>query len=299
MHKSLTGFAWLSIGAALLTICLKTIAYSLTGSVGLLSDALESLINLAAAIMALWMLKIAETPPDEDHTYGHTKAEYFSSIIEGILIVIAAISIGFTAVDRFIHPRILEQISLGLAVSIIASVINLIVAIILLKQGKKNHSITLQADGHHLLTDVWTSVGVIVGIGAVALTGWYFLDPLVAIGVAINIIFTGTHLMKESVGGFMDSAIPQEERKQVRDILEKYCKDGILYHGLRTRQSASRRFVSFHLLVPEQWTIQQGHDFSEKIEKEIRDTIHKCTVTTHIEPANDPKSWEDITIDRK
>lgn len=296
--KSLTGYAWLSIGTAIVTIFLKLIAYFVTGSVGLLSDALESFINLAAAIFALFALKLAEKPPDEDHAYGHGKAEYFSSVFEGVLIVLAAISIGFTAFDRLLHPKVIEQAFLGIFISAIASLINLIIAIKLLRAGKKHHSITLEADGHHLLTDVWTSVGVIAGVFLVALTKIQVLDPIVAILVAINIIVTGISLVKRSAMGFMDTAISQDEKKRAVSILEKYCVNGIQYHGIRTRQSGARRFISFHILVPGQWSVQDSHNLLEKIEKDIRTSIPNITVSTHIEPLEDPVSMEDVNIDR-
>jgi cation diffusion facilitator family transporter len=296
---SLTKFAWLSIFTAVATISLKSIAYLLTGSVGLLSDAIESLVNLAAAVIALMMLRIAEQPPDEEHGYGHSKAEYFASITEGFFIFIAAIAISYSAVDRIIHPKIIEQAFLGLAVSVIASVINYIVSLKLLKVGKKHHSITLEADGHHLMTDVITSVGVIIAVFLVAITGWQILDPIIAILVAINIVFTGFGLMKRSVLGLLDTSISRDELNAVKSVLGKYDKRGVKFHGLRTRQSAQRRFVDFHVLVPGSWTVKKGHDLLEKIEKEIRGLIEKVTISTHLEPIEDPSSLEDISIERE
>ena len=297
MNNSLTRFAWLSIIAAIVTISLKVFAYFVTGSVGLLSDALESFVNLAAAVLALIMLRIALKPPDEEHMYGHSKAEYFSSIVEGVLITVASISIIIPAVNRLLNPQALEQPVLGLIISSIASLVNFIVAYLLLKAGKKYHSITLEADSQHLFTDVWTSIGVIIGVSAVALTGIYILDPVIAIIVAINIIYTGGKLMKRSVMGFMDTAISKEEQAAVFKILNKYEKGGLQFHGFRTRQSASRRFVSFHVLVPGKWTVQKSHDFVEKIECEIRKFVPKITVTTHLEPIEDKKAWNDTSID--
>jgi len=295
---SLTKFAWLSIFTAIATISLKTIAYLLTGSVGLLSDAIESLVNLATAIIALLMLRIAEQPPDEEHRYGHSKAEYFASIMEGLFIFIAAIAIIFSAVDRIIHPKIIEQAFLGLGISVIASIINYIVSLRLLKVGKRHQSITLEADGHHLMTDVVTSVGVIIAVFLVSVTGWQILDPIIAILVAINIIFTGLKLMKRSILGLLDSSIPKEELNIINNILKSYERKGLKFHGLRTRQSAQRRFVDFHVLVPGSWTVQKGHNLLEKIEKKIRDSIEKVTVSTHLEPIEDPRSYEDISIER-
>jgi len=297
--KSLTGFAWLSIIASIITIVLKSLAYFLTGSVGLLSDAMESVVNLAAAIMALLMLKIAEKPPDKDHVYGHNKAEYFSSIVEGILITIAAISITYAAIQRILHPQNLEKISLGLLITIVASLINLFVGLILIKKGKQFSSITLKADGQHLLTDVWTSVGVILAVFIVSLTDWQILDPVIAIFVAFNIVFTGYSLMKQSVLGFMDTVLSKEDRRVINQILKKYCLKPIKYHSLLTRQSATRKFVSFHILVPDNWSVKKGHNLIEKIETEIRKTLPNTHVLTHLEPVNDKKSWEDIGIDRR
>lgn len=296
--KSLTRFAWLSILAAVITISLKAIAYFLTGSVGMLSDALESVVNLVAAIMALSMLSLAEKPPDTDHAYGHSKAEYFSSVTEGILIFVAAISIGYTAIDRILHPKVIEQAFMGLIVLAVASLINFAVAMVLLKTGKKQRSITLIADGHHLMTDVWTSAGVIVGVGLVALTNIQILDPIIAILVAINIIYTGIKIIKESTLGLMDASLLNTDLKIIESVLKKYCTNGISYHGLRTRQSANRRFMSIHILVPGNWTVQKGHNLIDEIERVICKAIPKITVITHLEPSEDPKSLTDISIDR-
>ena len=298
-NRSLTKFAWLSIFTAVATISLKSIAYFLTGSVGLLSDALESLVNLAAAIIALTMLKIAEQPPDEEHRYGHSKAEYFASIMEGLFIFVAAVAIIVSAVNRIIYPKIIEQAYIGLGISIIASIINYVVSIKLLKVGKKHHSITLEADGHHLMTDVITSIGVIVAVFLVTLTGLQILDPVVAILVAFNIIFTGFKLMKRSVLGLLDTAIPNEEINIIKSIFNKYERKGLKFHGLRTRQSAQRRFVDFHVLTPGDWSVRKGHDILEDIEKEIRDSIDIVTISTHLEPVEDPRSFKDISIERK
>jgi len=297
-RKFLTRFAWISIGAAIATMGLKTLAYFLTGSVGLLSDALESLVNLAGALMALAMLTVAARPADEDHTYGHSKAEYFSSGVEGTLILIAAVSIIATAIPRLITPKPLEQVGLGLAVSVGASLINLIAAIILMQAGKKHNSITLQANSHHLMTDVWTSVGVLGGVGIVALTGWERLDPIVAFIVAGNIIWSGYHIVRESALGLMDTALPLEEQEILKKVLEPYTQKGVQYHALRTRQSGSRRFASMHILVPDTWTVFDGHQLLEKIEADIRHALPSITVFTHLEPINDPTSFEDTNLDR-
>ena len=297
-RSSLTKFAWLSIAAALVTIGLKSFAYLLTGSVGLLSDAVESLVNLVAAIMALAMLIIAARPADKGHPYGHSKAEYFASGVEGILIVLAAVSIGVAAVHRIIKPRPVEQAGIGLAVAVAASAINFLVARILLHVGKKSNSITLEADAHHLMTDVWTSVAVIAGVAAVALTDWQLLDPLVALAVAANIVWTGCHLMQRSVAGLMDAALPPDESDKLQQVLNKYREQGILFHAVRTRQAAGRRFVSIHVLVPGRWSTHKAHHVVEDIEADIRNVLAGVVIFSHLEPVDDPLSFEDIEIDR-
>lgn len=296
---SLTRFAWLSVLAAVFTISLKTIAYLITGSVGLFSDALESVVNLVGALMALAMLTIAARPPDDDHAYGHNKAEYFSSGVEGMLIVAAALGIGITAIPRLINPKPLEQIGLGLIVSVSASLINLAVSIILMKAGKKYNSITLEADAKHLMTDVWTSVGVLLGVGGVALTDWERLDPIIAIIVAGNIIRTGINIMRKSAFGLMDASLSNEEQNKIKEILDQYIKKGIQYHALRTREAGARKFISLHILVPGMWTVQQSHKLLEDLENDIRNAlIGPTTVFTHLESLDDPTSWDDIHLDR-
>ena len=297
-RKALTRFAWLSIAAALGTMALKALAYHLTGSVGLLSDAMESFVNLAGALMALAMLTAAARPPDEDHAYGHSKAEYFSSVVEGTLILIAAISIGAAAVDRLIHPKPIEQIGAGLAVSVAASFVNLGVALVLLRAGKRERSIALEAGAQHLLTDVWTSAGVVVGVAAVAITGWQPLDPAVALIVATNIVWSGYRLLRASVYGLMDTALPAKEYAALRRVLDAHAADGIQYHALRTRESGARRFVSVHVLVPGAWTVHRGHALLECIEADIRTVVSNVTVLTHLESLDDPSSWDDQTLDR-
>jgi cation diffusion facilitator family transporter len=295
---SLTRFAWLSIAAALVTMALKALAYWLTGSVGLLSDAMESLVNLAGALMALAMLAVAARPPDADHPHGHGKAEYFSAGVEGALIVVAAVAIAVAAVDRLLRPRPLEQVGLGLAVSVAASVVNLGVALVLLRAARAHRSATLKANAHHLLTDVWTSAGVLVGVVAVTLTGWLALDPLVALAVAVNIVVTGTRILRDSVAGLMDAALPPADLKVLRELLDGYAADGIEYHALRTRQSGARRFVSVHVLVPPEWSVQQGHDLLERIEADIRRALPPVTVDTHLEPLGDPAALADQELQR-
>lgn len=298
-HHSLTRFAWLSIAAALVTIGLKAGAYLLTGSVGLLSDALESVVNLVAAVVALVVLAVAARPPDDDHAYGHGKAEYFSSGVEGGLIIVAAASIGYAAVGRLLSPAPLEDVGLGLAISVAASAINLAVARVLLQAGRHYHSITLEADAHHLMTDVWTSAGVVLGVGLVALTGWERLDPIIALIVAANIVWSGARLLRRSVLGLLDTALPKEERAAVLDVLERFrAEQGVQFHALRTRQAAARRFVSMHVLVPGEWSVQHGHLLLEQIEREVRAALPNATVFTHLEPLEDPLSFEDQQLDR-
>ena len=298
-RASLKKFAWLSIAAAMGTITLKTVAYFLTDSVGLLSDAIESLVNLAGAIMALTMLIIASRPADNDHVYGHSKAEYFASVTEGLLILGAAIGIIFAAVQRLMAPQPLEQLGVGLGVSAIASLINFVVARILLNAGRMHHSITLEADAHHLMTDVWTSIGVLGGVAAAGLTGLSILDPLVAMLVALNIIWTGFQLIRRSVSGLMDEALPENEQKLIHDVMAKYRKQGVDFHALRTRQAAARRFISVHVLVSGEMTVHEAHHIVEDFEDDIRAVLGGVvTVFTHLEPADDELSMEDIYLDR-
>lgn len=298
-RASLTRFAWLSIGAAVATISLKTIAYYLTGSVGLLSDAIESLVNLAGAVMALIMLTIAARPADESHVYGHSKAEYFASLVEGLLILTAAAGIFSTAINRLLHPAALQELGIGLGVSVIASVINFIVARILFNQGRKMNSITLEADARHLMTDVWTSVGVISGVAIAGFTGWIILDPLLAIAVALNIIWTSFQLFRRSVAGLMDVALPQKEQAIIEEVMKKYHTKGVTFHALRTREAAARRFISVHMLVPGDWTVHDAHHVAEDFESEVRSALGGVvTVFTHLEPVEDHLSMEDIFLDR-
>ena len=295
---SARNYAVLSIGAALVTISLKFGAYLLTDSVGLLSDALESLVNLVAAMVALWALTFATKPPDVKHTFGHSKAEYFSSALEGTLIIVAAVSIAVTAWGRLFAPQPLEQVGLGLGISIAATAVNGGVALILLRAGRRLRSITLRADAHHLLTDVWTSIGVVLGILLVKVTGWLVLDPVIALVVAVNIVWTGVRLLRETGSGLLDAALPTDEQEAISLILSEYTNQGIQFHALRTRAAGSRRFVSFHVLVPGEWTVQRGHDLCEEIELAISNALPGTHVTTHLEPLEDPLSWADQELDR-
>jgi cation diffusion facilitator family transporter len=299
-RENLSRYAWLSIAAATATIALKAGAYFYTGSVGLLSDALESLINLAAAIVALVMIKIAAQPPDEDHAFGHDKAEYFASGIEGTLIFFAAVAIIYTSVPRILAPQPIENLGIGLVISLVATVINLFVGLLLIRVGKHQHSIVLEADGKHLMTDVWTSVGVLLGVVVVGLTGWLILDPIIALLVALNIIWTGYQLIQRSALGLMDTAISPETQGKIEEILNGYVKNQkIDYHALRTRQAGARKFVYVHILVPDEWTVQKGHDLIEEIENDIRSAVSDSIVFKHLEPLEDPSSFYDLELFRR
>ena len=297
-NSSLRRYAWISVGAAVATILMKGMAWWLTGSVGLLSDAIESFVNLAGALMALWMLALAELPADQDHPHGHSKAEYFSSAFEGFLIVIAAVSIAYTAIGRLLAPQALDAVGIGLLISVAASIVNLVVARILLKAGREHRSITLEADAQHLMTDVWTSAGVILGVGLVAVSGWNWLDPALAILVAINILWTGWHLMRRSASGLMDAALPAQQQLAITQALDNYSQYGIAYHALRTRQAGRRSFISLHVLVPGKWSVQDAHNWVERIESDLMDAIPGCHITAHLEPIDDPCSMDDQALDR-
>lgn len=297
-RHGLVRFALLSVLAALVTIGLKGAAYLLTGSIGLLSDALESFVNLIAAGVALLALSVAARPADEDHAYGHTKAEYFSSAFEGALILVAAASIVVAAVRRLVDPRPITEPGVGLAIIAVASAINLVVARVLLRAARRHESITLEADAQHLMTDVWTSAGVIVGVGAAALTGWHRLDAVVAIAVAANVLYTGFRLLRRSMLGLLDTSLPAETLARIKTILDSHGKAGVRYHALRTRQAGARRFISFHILVPGDWTVQRGHDLLEEIEERVREAVPRSVVDTHLEPIEDPVSWEDARLER-
>ncbi len=295
----LTRYAWLSIAAALVTIVLKSAAYALTGSVGLLSDALESTVNLAAAIVALLALRIVVRPANDEFTFGYSKVEYFASGFEGGMILLAAVGIIITAIPRLINPVPLEQIGLGLAISVAASLINLGVSLVLMRAGKRYNSITLEADARHLMTDVWTTGGVLVGITLVWLTGFERLDPVIALLVAANILFTGYRLLVRSGQGLLDVALPPEEMASVKSILDSYQSQGVRYHALRSRQAAARKFMVVHLLVPGEWSVRQAHRLAEQVEIEVCETVPNSNIVTHLEPVDDPISLDDAFIDRK
>jgi len=292
-------YAALSIAAALVTIALKTVAWRLTDSVGLLADALESLVNLAAAMFSFWMLLVAARPPSGEFDFGYSKAEYFASGFEGTLILLASVAIGYEAVDRLLAPQPLGAIGVGLVVSTVASLVNFGVARVLLSASEAHNSIALEADARHLMTDVWTSVGVVIAVGAVALTGWAILDPLIAIAVAVNILWVAFGLVRRSVSGLLDRALSPQAVDAIRAVLEKYRLQGADYHALRTRQAAGRSFVAVHVLVPPSWTVQRGHALLEDVEADIRAVVPGASVMTHLEPIGDPASYADIELDRE
>lgn len=294
--EDLSRFALLSIAAAVVTICLKTGAWLLTGSVGLLSDAAESLVNLVAAIVALVALKVSIKPPDKNHQFGHSKAEYFSAAVEGIMIFVAAAVILVSAVDRFLHPQGLENLGIGLVISMVASVVNGSVAAVLIRNGHRHRSMTLIADGRHLWTDVVTSIGVVVGVALVWLTGWQRLDPIVAFVVGLNILVTGARLIGQSGAGLMDISLPKADNAAIRQFLEQHSSDRIGFHAIRTREAGYRRFLEFHMLVPGDWTVQQGHDVMEDLIDELLAKWPDLRVMGHLEPIEDPRSYEDLDV---
>ncbi len=293
----LTKFAWLSIAAALATIALKSAAWLVTGSVGLLSDAAESVVNLVAAIVALIALRVAAKPADKNHHFGHSKAEYFSSAIEGVMIFVAASVILVLGIQRLLNPQPLEQVGIGLLISVVAALLNGAVAMVLIRAGRRYNSITLRADGQHLMTDLITSIGVVVGVGLVWLTGWQILDPIVAIAVGINILWTGWRLVSESTAGLMDESLPKETNARIREILDGHTSDEIKFHALRTRVSGARAFMEMHMLVPGAWSVKEGHDAMEDLIEEIRGEFPDLHVTGHLEPVEDPRSYEDEHLD--
>jgi cation diffusion facilitator family transporter len=298
LPPSIKRYAWLSIAAAIATIGLKTAAWQLTGSVGLLSDAIESSVNLAGALMALAMLSIAVMPADENHVHGHGKAEYFSSGFEGLLILLAAVGIAYAAIDRLLAPRPLEAIGIGLAVSVVAAGVNFATARTLMAAARNARSIALEADAEHLMTDVWTSAGVVIGVTLAWMTGWLWLDPAVALAVAVNVVWTGWKLMQRSTAGLMDASLPSTDVKRIEQVLDSFRAQGLEFHALRTRVAGTRSFITFHILVPGRWTVQEAHDWSERIESDLRRIVPQAHVTTHIEPIEDPVSHLDRDLDR-
>lgn len=292
--RNLTRFAWLSIAAALATITLKFSAYLLTDSVGLLSDAAESVVNLVAAIVALYALHIAAKPADKNHNFGHSKAEYFSAWVEGMMIVIAAAFIVYTAIGRLLNPREIENVGIGLAISVVAAAINGAVAVVLLRAGRRYRSQTLRADGKHLMTDVWTSGGVVVGVLLVAATGWPWLDPAIALAVGLNILIAGYKLVSESTDGLMDSSWSKEDNRRLARIVRTFRTHEVDIHALRTRLAGHRRYAEMHVLVPGEWSVWKGHDLIEEIEQAVLDQFEDVEVMCHLEPIEDPRAYGDF-----
>jgi cation diffusion facilitator family transporter len=293
---SLTNLALLSIAAAILTLVLKFSAYALTGSVGLLSDAVESSANLVAALTALFALWYAARPIDRNHPYGHQKIEFFASGIEGILILVAAGSIAWYAFGRLLDPQPVDQVGLGLAITLVATLVNLAVARLLLQVAAERDSVVLAADGHHLMADVITSGGVIVGLIVVRLTGIEELDPLIALLVALNILRTGVGLVRTSVDGLLDRALPERDQQQIRSVIQSELGTGATFHALRTRKAGARRFVDFHLLLPGEYSVQHAHDVSQRVEQAVNSSMPGTETTVHIEPIEEPASWEDSAL---
>ncbi|HMT04704.1 MAG: cation transporter [Solirubrobacterales bacterium] len=287
-----------SVMVALLTICMKLVAWLLTGSIGLLSDAAESVVNLVAAGIALIVILWSTRPADEDHAYGHEKADYLSAGFEGALILLAAVSIAYAAIDRLLNPAELTEVGVGLAITAVASLFNLITSRLLVRTGREENSMVLVADGRHLMTDVWTSAGVIAGVALVWMTGWETLDPIIALVVAANIVRTGVSLVSDSMSGLMDKALPDEELTRVSDVLQGYESREIHFHALRTRKAGRRTFISIHVLVPGGWSVKEGHDLAERVEEDLRSRFDHATVFTHLEPIEDPVSFEDTGLDR-
>lgn len=295
---NLTKYAWLSIATAIVTITLKMAAWLLTDSVGLFSDAMESFVNLFAAIVVLWALIIASRDPDEEHAYGHTKAEYFSSGLEGGLIVLASLGIFFTAIPRLWNPQPIQDVGLGVLLVGIAAAINGLVGLKLLNVAREHRSITLESDARHLFTDVWTTAGVVVGVILVGITGWERLDAILAIAVGVQIHLTGVGLVRKSVNGLLDAAIPDDELAQLQAVIDRFQDErSIIVHAIRTRQAGRRRFVSMHVLVPGEWSVTRGHDLVGDLENDIRAALPETTVFTHLEPIEKPESWNDSGLD--
>lgn len=289
----LSKWAVLSLVAGILVLCLKLGAWYVTDSVGLLSDALESLVNIAAAIVAIVALRAASRPPDAQHQFGHGKAEYFSALVEGTMICVAAAMIIVSAAERLLHPVALESVGIGLGISILASLVNGAVALVLFRIGRQHGSVALVADAHHLVTDLWTTAGVIVGVLLVALTGWDRLDPVIAFAVAANIIFVGVRLLRQSTAGLMDVALAGADVEVLKQVLQRYRGDDLVIHGLQTRQAGRQSFVTMHVLVPGARSVTEGHELCEAIESDIARALPGVVVMTHLEPLEDPRAWND------
>lgn len=287
---------YLAITAAIVTLFLKGASSWVTGSVGLFSDAMESLVNLFASLTALFGVWYAARPIDADHTYGHEKIEYFVSGLEGVLVLVAAFGIGWVAVARFLTPHEIRELGLGAGLSLIAAAINGSVAMVLLHAARRHHSIVLEADGKHLLSDVYTSVVVVAGLVLASWTGLTWLDPLLALIVAVHVSVMAVGLVRRSFDGLMDHALPESDQHLVRITLERFMSPGLHFHAVRTRQAGARRFVDFHLLVPGAWSVGKAHDLTEAVEQALRDALPRIEVTVHIEPIEEQASWRDSDL---
>lgn len=282
--RFLMKFILISIVAAVLTVAIKGTAALMTGSVGLLSDALESTVNLVAAFVALWALAVSGKPADHNHDFGHGKAEYMSSLVEGALIFVAAASIIITAIRRFVVPEPVEEIGWGLVLASLTTVINLVVGLVLIRKGRQYRSITLEADGKHLMTDVWTTIGVIAGIVLLFLTGWQWIDPLIALLVGINILWTGGKLIRRSVVGLLDAALPDEEVAIIHEALHSITGTHVDVTQVLTRESGRQRFVQTTVVVPGDWSVARSHQLADEIEQVIEKALPGTTTVVHIEP---------------
>ncbi|MFN3601374.1 MAG: cation diffusion facilitator family transporter [Dietzia sp.] len=295
--STLKKFAWLSVATSIVTISLKLVAWWLTGSVGLLADAAESVVNLVASVVALVAITVSERPADDDHQYGHSKAEYFSAGVEGAMIFVAAAFILYTGVERLLNPVPIGSLGFGLAISVVAAVINGVVGTLLVRAGIRHRSPTLKADGKHLITDVVTSVGVVIGVALVWITGWEILDPIVAIAVGLNILFIGYKLVHESGMGLMDATLPEEDNRAIGAVLDRHRQPGrVDFHELRTREAGKWRFIEFHALVPGDWSVDRGHDLVETVEQEIHAALPHSHITTHLEPIEDERAYNDVKL---
>jgi cation diffusion facilitator family transporter len=284
---------WASVAVAAVTIVLKTLAWYVTDSVGLLSDAMESFVNLASAIFALVMVTIAVRPADEDHPFGHYKAEYFSSGFEGILIVGAAVGIIWAAVERLLQPQPLQLLGWGLVLSVLSSVLNGVLAWVMFRAATKHRSIALEADARHLRTDVWTSAGVVVGIGAVALTGWLWLDAAVAIGVALNIVREGWRLIWRSSQGLMDEAVEPEVLADIHRALAQFAHPTIRFDHIATRRSGQRRFVDLHMHMPAGWTLGRAAAVRASVEQALMSAVPGLRATIQLLPSDVEAHFDD------
>lgn len=293
MRKSIASIMWISIAASVVTIALKWYAFLVTGSVGFMSDALESGINLLAAVVAFYSLSVAARPADKEHPFGHEKAEYFSSLTEGVLIVLAALGIAYAAINRIYNPKPLESLNYGMLLSVVATLVNLVTARVLLYFSKKYNSITIEADAHHLMTDVWTTVGIVLGIFLVKFTGWQILDPVMAILVALSIIYTGVKLIVRSMDGLMDSRVSEQDMMLIREVLNSYKSEDIDYHALYTRRASAKQFITFHLLFPGEITVHKAHEVTKQVEFDLKSKLPLADIFIHVEPMNDPDAFDD------